>query len=160
MLAIVFSSFNFHMYLKSSVMLTYILWQKSLVWFLKRSLNEPLQYRSISYLVYWMLIPLLYIQCLLLNIYYQVDIRLCFNNCIHITSWLNNSSIVGSNDWAPISTATITQLNRFLLKIFDILWCFGKWQFINSNFLPIFVFTIFENGGLNHVILRLHFLIF
>ena len=39
-LAIVFSSFNFHMYLKSSVMLTYILWQKSLVWFLKRSLNE------------------------------------------------------------------------------------------------------------------------
>ena len=46
----------------------------------------------------------------------------------------------------------------FLLTIFETKWCFGKWQLINlDNFLAIFVFTIFENGGLNHIFLRWHF---
>ena len=40
MVAVIFLSFNFHMYLESSVLLTYFLWPKFLLWFLKRSLNE------------------------------------------------------------------------------------------------------------------------
>ena len=40
MVAIIFLSFNFNMYLESSVLLTYFLWRKSVMWFLKRSLNE------------------------------------------------------------------------------------------------------------------------
>ena len=39
MLGVNFSSFNFHMFLESSVLLMYFLWRKSLVWFLKQSLN-------------------------------------------------------------------------------------------------------------------------
>ena len=39
MLAVIFSFFNLHMYSESSVLLTYFLQRKSLVWFLKRSLN-------------------------------------------------------------------------------------------------------------------------
>ena len=40
MLAVIFSSFNFQVYLQSSVLLTYFLWRNFLVRFLKRSLNE------------------------------------------------------------------------------------------------------------------------
>ena len=39
-LAVIFSTFNFHMYLENSVLLTYLLVRKSLVWILKQSLNE------------------------------------------------------------------------------------------------------------------------
>ena len=39
MLGVIFSSFNLQMNLESPVLLTYFLWLKSLVWFLKKSLN-------------------------------------------------------------------------------------------------------------------------
>ena len=39
-LSVLFSSFSVHMYLENSVLLTYFLWRKYLVWFQKRSLNE------------------------------------------------------------------------------------------------------------------------
>ena len=38
-LTVILLSFNFHMYLESSVLLTYFLWRKTLEWFLQRSLN-------------------------------------------------------------------------------------------------------------------------
>ena len=44
MLSDIFSLFSFHMYFKNSVLLTYFLWQKSLVWFLKRSLTTIPKY--------------------------------------------------------------------------------------------------------------------
>ena len=40
MLAVIFSSFSLHTYLESSVLLTYFLWRKTLVWFVKLYLNE------------------------------------------------------------------------------------------------------------------------
>ena len=45
-----------------------------------------------------------------------------------IRSWLNNSSIMGSNDWAYISTVTSSTLSYFY---FDILWCLGKWRLLS-----------------------------
>ena len=48
-----------------------------------------------------------------------------------------------------------TQLYRIFIKDFSHFICFGTWQLINlKNFLPIFLFTIFENGELNHIILH------
>ena len=48
-----------------------------------------------------------------------------------------------------------TQLYRIFIKDFSHFICFGTWRLINlKNFLPIFLFTIFENGELNHIILH------
>ena len=130
-LAVIFSSFNFHIYLESSVLLTYFLWQKSLVWFLKRSLNEVSEIPK--YLLSGLLgsdTTALYIQCLPLNIYHQEDIWLCFYNCIHaIRSWLKNSLIVGSNDCGHISTSTITEFYCIFIKHFHYLTMFQEVAF-------------------------------
>ena len=40
----------------------------------------------------------------------------------------------------------------FSVKILDFSWCFGEWRLINlKNFLPVFAFTFFKNGGLNDI---------
>ena len=131
-LAVIFSSFNFHMYLESSVLLTYFLWQKSLVWFLKRSLNEVSEIPK--YLLSGLLgsdTTALYIQCLPLNIYHEEDISGSVSTIASmvIRSWLKNSLIVGSNDCGHISTSSITELYCIFIKHFHYLTMFQEVAF-------------------------------
>ena len=139
------------MYLESSVLLTYILWRKSLVLFLKQFLNE------VSTIPKYLLFALSGADTTSLYAMFTVKHLLSSGHSalfLQLHPWLFEVGWIilrlWLRDWAHISTATITQLYCIFVK--------GCWHFM--NFLPIFVFTIFENGGLNHIILRWHFLTF
>ena len=95
-------------------------------------------------------------QCFPLYMYYQTGIRLYFYNCIlGYKKLVEYSAIMGNSDQAHISTATTLQLYCVFIKDFR------HFRLINlKNFFLIFVFTIFENSGLNYIILRWRFLIF
>ena len=72
--------------------------------------------------------------------------------CMVIRSWLNNSSIIQSNDWGYISAATITQFYRISIKDFGH-FMFREWQLIDlKNFWPVFFFTFFLNDRLINTI--------
>ena len=82
-------------------------------------------------------------------------------NSGHAALFLQLHSIVRSNDLTYISIATIVQLFVFLLNIFTFYDVSGNddqstWRISYS----ISVFTIFENGRLNHIIFCWLFLIF
>ena len=159
MLAVIFSSFNFHMSLESSVLLTYFLWRKSLVRFLKQYLNE------VSAIPKYFLSGLLGADNTALYTMFAVKHLLSSGHSALFLQLHPYLSEVGwiilhcGEQWLSPYFYSNYNFIEFVLKIFDILWCFGKWRLINlKNFLPIFVFTIFENGGLNHIILRWLFL--
>ena len=95
MLAVIFSSFNFHIYLESSVLLTYFLWRKFLVWFLKRSLNDV---SAIPKYCLSGLLDALYTMFAVKHLLSSGYSAVSTIASMVARSWLNNSSIVGSDD--------------------------------------------------------------
>ena len=159
MLTVICLSFNFRMYLESSVQSTYFLWWKFLVCFLKRSLN------FVSEILKYFLSGLLSADATAFHTMFVVKRLLSSGHSAlfpQLYLWLLEVGWIILRMWEAMTDSIFLQqlyLNfiEFLLKIFDILWGFEKWRLFHlKNFLPIFVSTIFENGGLNYITSKLH----
>ena len=108
------------------------------MWFLKRYLNDI---STISYLVYWVLMCWYHCFIFIHNVCCETfKIKWTFGSIstippMVIRSWLNNSLITWSNDWAYISTATVSQLYYIFIKDF--------WDFM----FVLWFYFMFENGS-------------
>ena len=119
-----FFIFQFPYVIESSVLLSYFLWQKSLVWFLKQSLNEvfaiPKYFLSGLPGAGITALHTMFVVKHLLSSGHSAQF-LQLHSCLLEVSWII-LQIVGSSDWAHSSAATITQLYRIFIKDF--------WHFI------------------------------
>ena len=110
MLGVSFSSFNFHTYLESSVLLTYLLWRKSYVFFLEPTLNV-VAFNSLYCLLGFdttTLYAMFPVKNLFSSLYSALFLQL--NPC------LLDEPVCLQQQWSNFIV--------FLLKILDILFCF------------------------------------